>query len=151
MKTSSVLIFTVNAACADLTDASTLPSFPCADLATLIFVLSAIQPEKQEATLANLARLIKPNGLLYFRDYGALDFAMIRFGRGTKIGERFYARQDGTRAYYFYVEELKALAERAGFECEMCEYLHKKTTNYEKALSVDRVFIQGRFRRRCEV
>lgn len=39
--------------------------------------------------------------MLLFRDYGLYDHAMLRFGRGHKLSEHFYVRQDGTRAYYF--------------------------------------------------
>ena len=44
---------------------------------------------------------MKPGGVLLFRDYGLYDHAMLRFGRGHKIADNFYMRQDGTRAYYF--------------------------------------------------
>ncbi|CAJ0561662.1 unnamed protein product, partial [Mesorhabditis spiculigera] len=77
-----------------------------ADVASLIFVISAIHPEKHRIVAENLAKLVKPGGLLFIRDYGANDHAMVRFGRGAKLDERFYARQDGTRAYYFFTEEL---------------------------------------------
>jgi hypothetical protein len=33
-------------------------------------------------------------------------FLLFRFGAGTKIAENFYARQDGTRTYFFTVPEL---------------------------------------------
>jgi hypothetical protein len=33
-------------------------------------------------------------------------FFICRFGAGTKIAENFYARQDGTRTYFFQVTEL---------------------------------------------
>ena len=48
-----------------------------------------------------LVQVLKPGGSLLFRDYGLYDHAMLRFGRGHKISEHFYVRQDGTRAYYF--------------------------------------------------
>ena len=46
-------------------------------------------------------QVLKPGGLLLFRDYGLYDHAMLRFGCGHKISTNFYVRQDGTRAYYF--------------------------------------------------
>ena len=46
-------------------------------------------------------QVLKPGGLLLFRDYGLYDHAMLRFGKGHKISEHFYVRQDGTRAFYF--------------------------------------------------
>jgi hypothetical protein len=33
-------------------------------------------------------------------------FLLFRFGAGSKIAENFYARQDGTRTYFFTVPEL---------------------------------------------
>ncbi|KAI6184747.1 Methyltransferase-like protein [Aphelenchoides bicaudatus] len=119
--------------------------FPPADLATFIFVLSALHPDKFDQAIQNLATFIKPGGSVFIRDYGATDHAMIRFGKGNKISDRFYSRQDGTRVFYFYKEELQSLFERNGFTTHECEYLFKKTINYEKKLNVDRVFVQGRF------
>ena len=46
-------------------------------------------------------QVLKPGGSILFRDYGLYDHAMLRFGRGHKISDNFYVRQDGTRAYYF--------------------------------------------------
>lgn len=46
-------------------------------------------------------QVIKPSGLLLFRDYGLYDHAMIRFGPGQKLGESFYFRHDGTYTYFF--------------------------------------------------
>lgn len=52
-------------------------------------------------------QVLKPGGSLLFRDYGLYDHAMLRFGRGHKISDSFYVRQDGTRAYYFSEGELE--------------------------------------------
>lgn len=135
----------VGAEVLDLTDDSRTPNFPPADLATLIFVLSSIEPSKHETALRNLAKLVKVGGSVFFRDYGALDYAMIRFGGDAKISDRFYARQDGTRAFYFFREEVSALFRSCGLEPKFCEYLHKTTSNHEKQMTVARVFVQGRF------
>uniref|UniRef100_A0A915ESA5 Methyltransferase n=1 Tax=Ditylenchus dipsaci TaxID=166011 RepID=A0A915ESA5_9BILA len=70
---------------------------------------------------------------------------MIRFGRGTKIAERFYVRQDGTRAYFFFIDELCNIFENSGFVAVRTEYLHKKTVNLKEEINVDRIFIQARF------
>ena len=45
--------------------------------------------------------MLKPGGMILFRDYGLYDHAMLRFSKGHKISDQFYVRQDGTRAYYF--------------------------------------------------
>jgi len=48
-----------------------------------------------------IRQVLKPGGCLLIRDYGMFDWAMLRFGRGCKIADNFYARQDGTRSYFF--------------------------------------------------
>ena len=72
------------------------------DLATLIFVLSAISPEKHVLAITNLGKLMKPGGTVVFRDYAAYDHAMMRFKKENKISDRFYKRADWTRAFYFH-------------------------------------------------
>lgn len=67
------------------------------DIITMIFVLSAIHPTKFACVLANMFRLLRPGGVLLFRDYGRYDMAQIRFKPGHKIADNFYMRQDGTR------------------------------------------------------
>lgn len=67
------------------------------DIVTLIFVLSAIHPDKFIQTLGNVYKLLKPGGFLLFRDYGLYDMAQLRFKAGHKIADNFYMRQDGTR------------------------------------------------------
>ena len=42
-------------------------------------------------------------------------FSYFRFGAGTKIADNFYARQDGTRTYFFQVPELGMLSQNILF------------------------------------
>lgn len=132
------------------------------DLATLIFVLSAIHPEKHQISAENVRKMIKVSaflissnikleflfqigGSVVVRDYGINDHAMIRFGREARISDRFYVRQDGTRAYYFDLNELSEVFEKSGFRCVRKEYLHRMTVNHQKGLKAPRIFVQARF------
>lgn len=87
---------------ADLTAQNLRLDFPLADLITVVFVLSSLPPERQEIAVKNIRNLLADGGTVVVRDYGINDHAMTRFGRGCKLGEHFYARQDGTLSYYFY-------------------------------------------------
>lgn len=117
------------------------------DVATLIFVLSAIHPDKMQQALENLFRVLKPGGVVLFRDYGLYDHAMFRFKSGNKLGENFYVRQDGTRSYFFSKELLAKLFHDAGFETLANEYVLRETVNKKEGLCVPRVFLQSKFRR----
>ncbi|XP_035776137.1 tRNA N(3)-methylcytidine methyltransferase METTL6-like [Anopheles albimanus] len=117
------------------------------DIATLIFVLSAIHPDKFRTTLSNIYRLMKPGGVVLFRDYGRYDMAQLRFKPGHKIAENFYMRQDGTRSYYFAEDEISALFQGVGFEVLVNSYIHRRTINPKENIDVPRIFVQGKFRK----
>uniref|UniRef100_A0A914UVN1 tRNA N(3)-methylcytidine methyltransferase n=1 Tax=Plectus sambesii TaxID=2011161 RepID=A0A914UVN1_9BILA len=125
------------------------PSVPMesVDLCTLIFVLSSIHPEKMGGVLAALLGVLKPGASVIVRDYGLYDHAMLRFAKGRKLQEAFYARQDGTRAYFFSVDKLIETFAAAGFTALSCEYLERTTSNRKEGTSVPRTFIQGRFQK----
>jgi len=60
---------------------------------------------------------LMPGGVLLFRDYGVSDEKQRKFTRaGTKLGERWYARQNGTMVYFFDTAEVDALFAACGFE-----------------------------------
>lgn len=115
------------------------------DMVTMIFVLSAINPTKFSQVVRNIHRLLKPGGKVLFRDYGRYDMAQIRFKSGSKIGENFYVRQDGTRSYFFTIEEIAALFGENGFSVLSNVYVKRRTINAKEQLDVPRTFLQGKF------
>ncbi|XP_055593888.1 tRNA N(3)-methylcytidine methyltransferase METTL6 [Uranotaenia lowii] len=117
------------------------------DLITSIFVLSAIHPGKFATVARNLFRLLKPGGMVLFRDYGLYDMAQLRFKAGNKIGENFYMRQDGTRSYFFADAEVERLFRDAGFETVVNNYIHRRTVNPKEGIDVPRIFVQSKFRK----
>lgn len=117
------------------------------DLITLVFVLSAIHPDKFAIVVANIWKLLKPGGVVLFRDYGRYDMAQIRFKPGSKIAENLYVRQDGTRSYYFLTDETKNLFQSGGFEVLNNDYVIRRTVNLKEGVDVPRIFVQGKFQK----
>lgn len=117
------------------------------DIITMIFVLSAIHPEKFQQVAETMYKLLKPGGVLLFRDYGQHDMAQLRFKPGNKIADNFYVRQDGTRSYFFSLNEIKAMMETAGFETLQNNFIERRTINKKENINVQRWFLQGKYRK----
>jgi len=117
------------------------------DVVTLVFVLSAIHPTKFLRVAQNVFDAMAEGGILLFRDYGLYDMAQLRFKPGHKISENFYMRQDGTRSYYFSVEQIKELFESVGFETLACSYVERRTVNVKENIDVPRIFVQAKFKK----
>lgn len=79
------------------------------DVVILIFIMSALAPDQWSAALRNIHRVLKPGGLVLFRDYGRGDLAQVRFKKERYLAENFYVRGDGTRVYFFDEEELRQM------------------------------------------
>ncbi|KAJ8939988.1 hypothetical protein NQ314_010928 [Rhamnusium bicolor] len=114
------------------------------DIVTLIFVLSAIHPEKFVVTLRNINKLLKPEGIILFRDYGLYDMAQLRFKPGHKIAENFYMRQDGTRSFYFSTDYVENMFKDAGFNILLNSYIYRRTVNKREKVDVPRIFVQAK-------
>ncbi|KAL1957573.1 hypothetical protein VTO42DRAFT_5684 [Malbranchea cinnamomea] len=146
------------------------------DVVIMIFIFSALAPSQWERAVSNIYRVLKPGGLVLFRDYGRGDLAQVRFKKGRWMGENFYARGDGTRVYFFERDELAhiwgkwsprtglppyapagdstvendaASAEHeTGFELIELAIDNRLTVNRQKKLKMYRCWLQGRFQKK---
>ena len=134
------------------------------DGATLIFALSAMAPAQQAVAVANVAELLKPSGFVAFRDYAVGDEAGTRLAArampraldggdaaaavtdAATVTPQFLARGDGTRAYFFRVEDVTRLFENAGFTTDRAHTVTLTKTNRKTGEVMPRVWVQAVFR-----
>ncbi|KAH0522143.1 hypothetical protein TsFJ059_006042 [Trichoderma semiorbis] len=130
------------------------------DLAIMIFVFSALSPREWAQAVRNVYRVLKPGGLVCFRDYGRGDLAQVRFRKGRYLEENFYIRGDGTRVYFFDQDELAGIwsgpdAEENSEEPSVPRFTIEKLgvdrrllVNRAEKIKMYRCWLQGRFRKK---
>jgi hypothetical protein len=139
----------------DISIPNALPSYVqnVANVTSLIFCLSAIHPSKHSIVLQNVTSTLQPgNGILIFRDYGRYDLAQIKLGtQRSKLldVDNFYRKHDGTKCYYFTMEDIEDLIQQQNGALEILElrYIRRKYINRSLQCERRRVWVQGRFRR----
>jgi len=116
------------------------------DAVLLIFTLSAIDPQRHVAVLRHLRAVLRPgSGLLLFRDYGLYDQTQLRSRR--RLGERLFARQDGTLACFFTPDYFRALLQECGgWELVECKYACVRNVNRGTGQVMHRVFLHAKAR-----
>nr|XP_043624434.1 uncharacterized protein LOC122596003 isoform X2 [Erigeron canadensis] len=138
----------INAFACDITSDDLVNHIPpsSVDIVTMIFVLSAVSPEKMPLALQNIKKIMKPNAYLLFRDYATGDLAQERLiCKDQKISENFFVRGDGTRAFYFSEEFLKSLFQENGFTSEECGVHCKQVENRSRDIIMNRRWVQAAF------
>ena len=120
-----------------------------ADVSSLLFCLSAIDPDKQQQAVRNVASSVRPGGSIVLRDYGRFDESQLKLGcqRGKLLKDNFYVKHDATKCYFFTTQELRDLFENAGLEVIELQYVRRIYWNRGTNSSRRRVWVQGRFRK----
>ncbi|XP_058297230.1 tRNA N(3)-methylcytidine methyltransferase METTL8, mitochondrial isoform X2 [Hylobates moloch] len=117
------------------------------DVILLVFVLSSIHPDRMQGVVNRLSKLLKPGGMLLFRDYGRYDKTQLRFKKGHCLSENFYVRGDGTRAYFFTKGEVHSMFCKASLDEKQNLVDCRLQVNRKKQVKMHRVWIQGKFQK----
>jgi len=135
---------------ANIVEGAPLECNKVADIASLLFCLSAIDPELQSRAVRNVAATLKPGGTVVFRDYGRLDESQVKLGsqRSKLLKENFYVKHDATKCYFFTTQDLERLfRDEAGLEVVELFYIRRLYKNRSTDTTRRRVWVQGQFRK----
>lgn len=115
----------------------------------LIFTLSAFKPELMKPTINNLTTLLRPGGMILFRDYAQYDMTQLRFKGSALLRDNYYIRSDGTTSYFFTKDVARDLF--TGSDSSLIEVELKQDNrllvNRLKGIKMCRCWLQGKFRK----
>jgi tRNAThr (cytosine32-N3)-methyltransferase len=121
-----------------------VPEHGC-DLALLVFVMSAMGPERWDQVVESAYRVLRPGGMVLFRDYAEGDAAQKRYEKtpdSRVLGDGGCCRGDGTQAYFFQVSQLEEVWKKGGFRVQRCQV---KEVAAQAEGGLMRKFIQAEF------
>jgi tRNAThr (cytosine32-N3)-methyltransferase len=113
------------------------------DVIVLIFVLSALKPQDRQQAIHHIHTLLKPGGVVLFRDYGRYDLAQLRFKPKRLLSDNFYMRGDSTLVYFFTTEEIAQLF--GAFDIQQNTVDRRLLVNRQRQLKMYRQWLQGKF------
>jgi tRNAThr (cytosine32-N3)-methyltransferase len=119
------------------------------DVIVAIFVLSALHPSRLHACInEKLLRVLKPGGILLFRDYGHLDMNQLKMSPSRFLGSPgTYRRGDGTIVHYFTEEELSILFPNDKWTLLDVHSDRRLLVNRKRKLLMRRVWLQAKVQR----
>jgi hypothetical protein len=127
-------------------------SFKKADYGILMFVLSAITPDKHVEVIQKIFNAMNVGGILYFRDYALYDMAQLRFAqrKTSKVSDNLYMRKDKTLAYYFDKNKIEELFKQNGFEVVESKTIYRLIENRKDNKKMHRLWLQIKLRKCLE-
>jgi hypothetical protein len=128
----------------DIAEENIPETYNDAQYGILMFVLSAIYPEKHEEVIKKIHNSLANDAILYFRDYALYDLAQLRFAkRGTsKVADNLYFRKDKTLAYYFKKEEIEEMFVKNGFKIMESKLICRLIENRKDNKKMHRLWLQ---------
>ena len=117
------------------------------DAVTCVFFLSALDSDAFNRVATECARVLKPGGVLLFRDYAKDDEknnTKSNFAPGTKIDTQSFVRGDGTLAVFTDEAFVKSAFSKVGL-IGSTQIITHTVVNRKLEVKLDRFFVQGRF------
>jgi SAM-dependent methyltransferase len=123
--------------------------FDACDYGILMFVLSAIAPERHKDVIMKIRDKLNKGAVLYFRDYARFDMAQLRFAerQKNKVGDNLYMRKDKTLSYFFDKKEIEELFISCGFDIVESNLICRLIENRKDNKQMHRLWLQIKFKK----